>query len=308
MKKTVKILITVFIALNLAAAIHAQTRMVPPNNPNAAAGPGQAEIVINAENADKDIAVWVNGVLAAHVSPKTSEKIIVPNGRNIVEAADSTANRSGQWSTGTKRQIVVNSNSNRVTVGLTTRYGSLLSLTIQGTVALAPASSPASSAQTASSPPVIPAQPVITPQPTVTQPASTVGDGAEAFTLESAVKNAATKMIEDLPSGTSLAVLNISTNDHGVAEFVIEELEFLLVGSRQFKLIERRYLDELRAEHNLQISGDVDDNSAVSIGKMLGVPIVITGSVTGSGAQRRLRVRALDVQTAEILTIASERY
>jgi hypothetical protein len=96
MKKAVKVFITLFITLNLAAAIHAQTRMVPPNSPNAAAGPGQAEIIINAESADKDIAVWVNGVLAAHVLPKTSEKIIVPNGRNIVEAADSTANRSGQ--------------------------------------------------------------------------------------------------------------------------------------------------------------------------------------------------------------------
>jgi len=52
----------------------------------------------------------------------------------------------------------------------------------------------------------------------------------------------------------------------------------------------------------------VDDNTAISIGKMAGASIVITGSVGGSGATRRLRVNALDVQTVEIVASASERY
>jgi curli biogenesis system outer membrane secretion channel CsgG len=50
----------------------------------------------------------------------------------------------------------------------------------------------------------------------------------------------------------------------------------------------------------------VDDDSAVSIGKLLGANIVITGSITGVGSARRLRLKTLDVKTAEIVTMASE--
>jgi TolB-like protein len=115
-------------------------------------------------------------------------------------------------------------------------------------------------------------------------------------------------MVDEIPNGSHLAVLSVATNDPGVAEFVVDELEFLLVGSKKFIVMDRRNLDAIRAEQNFQISGDVSDNSAVSIGQMLGVTIVITGSVTGTGSTRRLRVRAIEVETVRILSIASEAY
>jgi hypothetical protein len=57
-----------------------------------------------------------------------------------------------------------------------------------------------------------------------------------------------------------------------------------------------------------QSSGEVDDDSAVSIGKLLGANVVITGSISGSDSMRRLRLKALNVQTAEIVAMASERF
>ena len=59
------------------------------------------------------------------------------------------------------------------------------------------------------------------------------------------------------------------------------------------------------AEQNFQLSGYVDDDSAVSIGKFLGATVVITGSISGTGSRKRLILRALDVQTAEILAMSS---
>ena len=52
--------------------------------------------------------------------------------------------------------------------------------------------------------------------------------------------------------------------------------------------------------------GDVDDDSAVSIGQMLGANIVITGDVTGSTSSLWLNLRALDVRTARIIAMARE--
>ena len=296
-RKLVLAFFGLFLTFGLTSGLYAQTRLAEPNDPNAIARSGQAEIIINADSAEKDIVVWLNGMIIAHVRPKTREKIIVNNGQNVLEMAETTLSRN-QWNIGGKKQIAVNSNSNCVTIGMTTRYGSLVNLSIQSTVALGGGGSvtpaPAPTGGGGSTRPA--------PQPP--PPA----DGSVAFTLETAVYRAADVMIASIPSGATLAVLSIATNDPDVADFVIEELAYLMVETRKFKVVDRKSLDAVRSEANFQYSGDVDDNSAVSIGKMLGASIVITGSVGGSGATRRLRIKALDVQTAEILAMASERY
>jgi TolB-like protein len=299
-----KLLTGIILLLTFGSSLYAQTRLVLPNDPNAMARQGQAEIIINAENADKDIAVWVDGVIVAHLLPKTREKIIVNNGNHQIEAAETTLNK-GNWTTGGKKQIKLSANSNSTVIGFTTRYGSLLNLTIQSTAVLAGGgeNTPAVSAQPSTSAPQPSASAGSSPTPVVQS-----GDGTQAFSLETAVSKAAQLMIDNIPANATLAVLSIATNDPDVAEFVIEELAFHMVATKKFRVVDRKSLDAVRAEHSFQISGDVDDNSAISIGKMLGASIVITGSVSGIGATRRLRAKALDVQTAEIVAMASERY
>jgi hypothetical protein len=56
------------------------------------------------------------------------------------------------------------------------------------------------------------------------------------------------------------------------------------------------------------MSGDVSDATAVSIGQMLGANIVLTGSISGTGSDRRLSIRALDVRTAQIITMVREEF
>jgi hypothetical protein len=126
--------------------------------------------------------------------------------------------------------------------------------------------------------------------------------------IEEALYKAAEVVIEALPDNSTVAVLNISSRDRNMAEFAVEELTYILVDSGFFKVVDRKSLDTIRSEQDFQLSGDVDDDSAVDIGKMLGANIVITGSISGSDSLRRLRLKALDVMTSEILTMASERF
>jgi hypothetical protein len=49
----------------------------------------------------------------------------------------------------------------------------------------------------------------------------------------------------------------------------------------------------------------VDDASAVSIGKFLGATVVVTGNISGTGARKRLVLKAISVRTAEILAMSS---
>jgi TolB-like protein len=124
--------------------------------------------------------------------------------------------------------------------------------------------------------------------------------------MEAALNNAAKTLIESIPANTTIAILSVYSADSGIADYVIDALEYRFFNARKFNLVDRRRLEQIRREQNFQMSGDVDDSSAVSIGSMLGASIVITGSVSGSGASQRLTLRALDVSTARIITMAME--
>jgi hypothetical protein len=113
-------------------------------------------------------------------------------------------------------------------------------------------------------------------------------------------------LIQKIPKDSTIAVLSIYSNDRSMSEYIIGEMEYNLVSSGQFRIVDRRRLDQIRNEQNFQMSGEVGDDSAVSIGNMLGANIVITGEITGSGALQRLFFKALDVRTALIITMTRE--
>ncbi|MDR3020410.1 MAG: CsgG/HfaB family protein [Treponema sp.] len=110
---------------------------------------------------------------------------------------------------------------------------------------------------------------------------------------------------KDIPARARLAIINIASTDPAEGGFYIDELTLTFVNARAFTIIDRKDIDKVLAEQNFQMSGHVDDDSALSIGKFLGATVVITGSINVLGAQKRLVLKALDVQTAEILAMSS---
>ena len=86
--------------------------------------------------------------------------------------------------------------------------------------------------------------------------------------------------------------------------YVTEDLEYNLVISGKFELVDRQRINEIFSEQEFQTSGIVDDNSVVSIGKLAGANIVITISVSTADTSGRITLKALDVTTARIITMA----
>jgi len=122
-----------------------------------------------------------------------------------------------------------------------------------------------------------------------------------------ALSRATNSIKSSFNNASTIAIINISANDTDVSEFVAGELEFILVNNGFF-VVDRGQLDRIRQEQNLHISGDVDDNSAVSIGRLIGANVVISGAISGTGDMRRLRLRLLDTQTARVIGVASEAF
>jgi curli biogenesis system outer membrane secretion channel CsgG len=126
--------------------------------------------------------------------------------------------------------------------------------------------------------------------------------------LEGAIDRASKDLINNLPETSRIAVISISSDESDLSALIVDELEFKLVSARKFTIVDRLTLETIRAEQNFQMSGDVSDESAVSVGRILGANIVITGSVTKTDANQRLSIRALDVTTAQIVTMVRETF
>lgn len=86
-----------------------------------------------------------------------------------------------------------------------------------------------------------------------------------------------------LPSLTVVDFASDNPNDmtHGVPELISEAL----VNSGLFDVFERERLATLIQEQNLQVSGMVDANTAISIGKLSGVKYIVTGKILNFGRE-----------------------
>jgi curli biogenesis system outer membrane secretion channel CsgG len=74
-----------------------------------------------------------------------------------------------------------------------------------------------------------------------------------------------------------------------------------LTGRPGIRVIERYRLQDLLTEQKLALSGRVDESTAVEIGKILGAQYVIHGQVTSILDQLRMDMRAVDVETSEVV-------
>ena len=131
---------------------------------------------------------------------------------------------------------------------------------------------------------------------------------AEARGIKSASDTISAKMVNALPAGTSIAVLSIESRDPQEASYVISELEYAFVNSGRFQIASRSSVDAVMSEQKFQLSGNVSDADAVSIGRMAGASIVITGNVNRTSTTNTLAVRAIDVGTAQILFMERETF
>jgi len=122
---------------------------------------------------------------------------------------------------------------------------------------------------------------------------------------EKAVPQIFGALTANIPLRSRLAIVGVTATDPNEAAFYLNELTIQFVNSRRYTVVDRSDIDKVLVEQNFQMSGLVDDDAFVSIGKFIGATVVVTGSVSGTGSQRRLVVKAIDVLTSEIVGMAS---
>jgi len=121
---------------------------------------------------------------------------------------------------------------------------------------------------------------------------------AQNVSLEQALQSSTRTIESKFPQGTQLAVLAFSASSQAFSEYIIDELAIAIASNNKVKVIDRQYMDVIRQEMNIQMSGDVSDDEIRRIGRQLGTQYIVTGSIMDVGNVYRFRIVAINVETA----------
>lgn len=125
-----------------------------------------------------------------------------------------------------------------------------------------------------------------------------------------------------------VAVMNFENNStwawwgDNLGAAAADELATQLVQSGKYTVLERRELENILREQNLGASGAVTAATAAKVGKLLGVQLMLTGSITAfsikrttiglrgiggsySNAESKVDARLVNVETGEVMVVAT---
>jgi len=120
-----------------------------------------------------------------------------------------------------------------------------------------------------------------------------------------AVSRIAFAIGDKLTGGAPVAVIKFDSSSQRFSNRIINDLTETLINDG-VKVVDRQNLEHVLAEQNFQISGYVSDESAVSIGQMLGAQSIIIGSGENMTDYYRVQFRMLSVETAAVQSSVSQ--
>lgn len=119
----------------------------------------------------------------------------------------------------------------------------------------------------------------------------------DIISLDDAIEKSAFEVTNKLPKGTRIAIVAFSSEHENLSNYIMDELTGALVDGK-LEVADRRNLAYVYRELNFQMSGDVSDETAISIGKFLGAKYVVTGQFVKAGNRYRYRLSCINIETA----------
>ena len=112
--------------------------------------------------------------------------------------------------------------------------------------------------------------------------------------------------VTQVGSRLSLAVMRLVAKGEAevYGDLLSDKMITQLVNLRRFRVVERSALDKILQEQALDVSGVVDEATAVQIGKVAGADAIVLGSVTVADRFGKVSARVISVETTE--TIVAE--
>ncbi len=102
---------------------------------------------------------------------------------------------------------------------------------------------------------------------------------------------------------------DLNGRQSALGDFISEELvtNFYTAGAGSFDVVERRELARVMQEQKLQNTGLLDKTSIATIGKLLGVEAIVTGSIAYWGKAIKINARMIGVENAKVFAAAAKK-
>ena len=124
-------------------------------------------------------------------------------------------------------------------------------------------------------------------------------DAQTAISLDVAIQRTAQDIENRLPQRASLVLVNFSSASAALSDYIIEELTVGLMDSGKLVVIDNNTLNRalVNTEIDLQLSGNVSDDTIVSLGRLMGADYALSGSLSGTGNSFRFEVFLIETRT-----------
>lgn len=131
--------------------------------------------------------------------------------------------------------------------------------------------------------------------------AKTAPNGNPQDDIDLTIREVSDYLNGQIPGGNRVVILNMQSDYAALSDYIIDELIANAVNDKVFSVVDRAQLDQIRTELKFQLSEEVDDKQALEIGKIFGAQTIVSGAVSELGDRHRMRVRAMEVQTAQVI-------
>ncbi|MDR1899786.1 MAG: CsgG/HfaB family protein [Treponema sp.] len=123
-----------------------------------------------------------------------------------------------------------------------------------------------------------------------------------SVTLDAALQSGAAYLRGRLPQNARVSALNIRSGGPELSDYALRRLSAALVNDGWFTVVERdaEALTAVSREMTYQLSGEVSDETSLSVGKQLGAEYIVSGVMTRSGPSYRLDLKTLRVDSAQV--------
>ncbi|MCL2062823.1 MAG: hypothetical protein FWG98_00425 [Candidatus Cloacimonetes bacterium] len=130
---------------------------------------------------------------------------------------------------------------------------------------------------------------------------------AQNHGLPGALEKAAQHAMRRVPTDSKIAIVNVSVADNSQRDFITGQLEVLLL-DMEYIIIDRSELARIREDLQIKHGFEVNDDDAIALGRLSGADYIIMSTIDGDNELRRLRLRVLETQTAQVVGAGAEAF
>ncbi|WP_148257310.1 outer membrane beta-barrel protein [Treponema primitia] len=115
----------------------------------------------------------------------------------------------------------------------------------------------------------------------------------EAVPFDEALQDTLHYLSAKIPDNSTVVALNVQSDSPDLAEYVIDEIHAYTVDTDLFTMVDPQHLAP-------PLSGELSDEMVQTIGEKLGAQTILSVTISYTDSFYRLRVQAIDVQSAKI--------